>query len=195
MKYGIPHTQSFAVLIASALLLSACWGIVSVATPTPITPIPTATMTETDVPTVAPTDTLTATATRTPSDTPTQTPSDTPTPTATVTETATMTRTPIPTVTHTPTPTLTPSASPTPDDPTPTREVLQTAPAPTRYTLTQATYFYACADVVCTRYLFPAGTVYEVWDTGTNEGWLGVAIPVTDYLYATFWMQRVTVRQ
>jgi|GEM_PF-3180089 len=182
MKRRILHTNSL-VLIVSALLLCGCWGIIEVAT---LTPSPTATMIETDTPietdTVAPVDTLTSTDAHTP----TQAPSDTPSPTATMTETQTATHTP----------TVTPSASfASPvsttlvDDPTPTREVLQTAPALIKHTLAEATYFYACADAVCTRYLFPKGTVYEIWDTGTNAGWVGVAVVVTDYMYATFWMR------
>lgn len=178
MKHQPWLTTSPLVLLLSILLLCACWGITTITLPEQ-TPTPTPTEIMTDAP-----------PSPTPTDEPTATPTITVTPSAT--ETDTLTPTALPSYTPTTTPTVAPTITHTPDDPTPTRETGYVTPTPERFTLTAPTYLYACADVKCTRYLFPAGTVYEVWDEGTNEGWVGIAIAITDYLYTAFWMRTVT---
>ena len=55
--------------------------------------------------------------------------------------------------------------------------------------LTRDTRAYYGAMVSENYVVLPKGTVYEVWDAVTNEGWYGIAIPVTDYLYITFWVK------
>lgn len=128
----------------------------------------------------APSDTATLTSTFTPSATFT----DTPTPTNTATFTPTATNTPTPTQTATSTPTL----SATPAEPTPTREVVYATFTPHVLTLAQNTRVYRSPAIGDDYILLSKGTVYEIWDDSTHDGWWGIAIPITDYLYLTYWM-------
>lgn len=178
--------QTILSALLIALLTLACWSIATLpATVTPVpsaTASPSATITHTDTPSVTPS--TTASATKTPTPTPTNTPSHTPTPSATATHTAT----PTSSATSTHAPTLTPSATRTPADPTPTREIVIATFTPAVLVLAQDTRAYRSAMVSADYILLPKGTLYEVWDSTTNNGWLGIAIPVTEYLYLTYWI-------